>query len=298
MNNGMKETELATADLAEVDPTTFMAFLLYTQALSKESGRATQNVNNAIPVAGPLTVSLLDAGHSEYFCHGCSEMTRLAFSQSLPWCQECLDGKTVHNNLTTCIMAGCYHNKAANRCRGMLCDKCWKGLKTAADADIFVRVPTELSEELSVFRDDVPMLAKEIMEAMGKQSSTANLGLTDTIDLVRLAVFADAYGMAELRKITTLRLFEVLAFSHQAPARVTELLIYIYANTPDSAPDTPLASRHTLRRMLAMYVAYHTDRILYKPAEITDLMRSANDFGADLFMANSLLRAGKLGKGW
>lgn len=306
MNNGMKETQESTADLPEVEAATFITFLNYAYHSATPTNVSTLTSTKHTKKAtgyGPLIALMLDAGFRKFWCEGCESGTELRFSKTFPVCSGCFKKqRTMPNHRAYC--SGCNERyKDPEECfSGVLGSCCAENIEVLGSGDnrgysedqlLSIDVPQ--IDGMELFRFDVPILAKEVASHM--RGSTSSRFSADPMAILKASTFADAYNIPSLYKLAILELFEALATRDVMEDSIADLIKDVYQNTPNSGFEAAFGSKHVLRRMLSMYVAYHTNGQKIAPA-IAHAMATGGEFAVDLYTATALIAGGDLGKGW
>jgi hypothetical protein len=215
---------------------------------------------------------LLDNGQRKFKCKSCSQPSELRSPSSFPHCGSC--GQSKLRSLIWkphCVVSDC--SQTAEYLLGLACVKClrkmevlgWSSELLAGGGTKVLLGPTRRLEEFPSFHFDIPLLAREISGAPGRfPAMTYPLPVTLS-DTVKLAIFADIYGIDPLSQAALWSLYWKLArepLDEDSIASVCEATELVYDHMVDSDTNDSTEGSHVYRRMLSEFIATHRDKFL------------------------------------
>lgn len=294
-----RECVKAPIQLPDIDPATFADVISY--AYHKQCA-VQQDAHVAKPVLsmGMLVQLLIDNEWKHFGCLKCGVQTKLADSTTFPSCLNCAMNFRVAIGVNViCSKLDC--TKTAKWLGGIICESCALSLHLLSkktDPQLTTHGYNKLQVHIQdnfdtteTFRYDIPILAKELMEAAIREVCAVPTGFSSLLRQARTYVFAEKYGIEPLRRATLFTLFNHLAQpcgKKQDAAEIVELASYVYANTKGSGCDPEWTAKSILRRLVVEFLVYHGDTY-QSSANMASLLHSGGELAADVFVAMTRL---------
>jgi hypothetical protein len=193
-------------------------------------------------------------------------------------------------------MSDCSEEVQCLYLQGIFCSNCLRGLRVFTPWDEFTpdgkeKVQLRLTrrlEELQSFHFDIPLRVKDILEATEGFHTTAyptSAILSATLlGTVRLANFADIYGIEPLSQVALMSLYQKLTqepLDENSVTIVCEVTEFVYNSTIVPATDSTSKDSHVLRRMLSEFIATHRGKFLVSPI-FMELLRQGGELCGDI----------------
>lgn len=299
IQGGFKESVEKHADLPEVEPETMRHFVRYAYAMPASTSN---NDETKAPTAIILPLSksvlielLLKIGHKNFRCNICGLIEELKFSSTFPRCGTC--GEHTKSEYTKsrnlCILAPCRGHGAL--LKSLVCEKClsalnWPPVNSAPKrtSKLELMVPARL-QELKDFRFDIPLRAGEIFKARTSLMAPQRPPTKSLLDAVKLAMFADLYGIEPLFESAVTEVYLKLTqepLDKASFARLCEIADLVYENTPSAPLSESSAGNttHVLRKMILDFIAAHRVKFVASPSA-HQLFFNGGEFCRDAVLA-------------
>jgi len=223
IDEGGQEDSQNVIKLPGTDPGLFAGVVAYAYNAQRADRQAASAADFTLSVG--MLASLLTAKEWKYFgCLHCGGRKRLAGSTTFPSCLNCAGKTSVKTPITRrCVRYGC--QESGTLVAGMICEDCVGSLKimegttkssirsgkisSEGKSKLHIRIDDKI-DTFDVFRYDVPILAKELLEATIREVPTVPVSLSTLLERARTYVFAEKYGIEPLRRVTLFALFNQL----------------------------------------------------------------------------------------
>jgi len=300
-----KESIEKVADLPEVEPEIFRHFLSYAYFMSNDAvvkGPINQRPNSMRTSISRMMELLLAGGHTKFNCKKCLDEEPLKFSFSFPLCSRCGEEGMPEfppswNEI--CVSSDC--QKEADFSLGICCLQCLADCTSAVEqlerevwesdvSDKLLLNPHHRLEELQGFHFDIPLRAKEIVEAAqtlpGMAYPVSALESTTLLDTVNLVIFANIYDVQPLWQLSLMSFYQKLTqlqerLDKHSVSAVIQLVEVVYKTTMNSGADSDLEDKHVLRRMISKFIAAHCRTFVSSP-DFVALLSQGGELAGDV----------------